>query len=189
MRKLEGRQHIVVGTPGRVYDMISRKVLRTQDILLSATMPTDVLDVTTRFMRKPVKNSREERGVDPRWYQAVLHLCGEGRVEVGHVVRSLRDPDYHAGRHFLQHPKEGRLVDRENAQQRFYRFRHARRYGPEGARCYYARIPLRLEPSIDHHRPFGQRHRRATSLPGHKLRPANQPRELHPQDRSRRKVW
>merc|ERR1712001_128836 len=55
MRKLEGRQHIVVGTPGRVYDMISRKVLRTQDIQLSATMPTDVLDVTTRFMRKPVK--------------------------------------------------------------------------------------------------------------------------------------
>merc|ERR1712142_179070 len=32
MRKLEGGQHIVVGTPGRVYDMISRKVLRTQDI-------------------------------------------------------------------------------------------------------------------------------------------------------------
>ena len=28
MRKLESGQHIVVGTPGRVYDMISRKVLR-----------------------------------------------------------------------------------------------------------------------------------------------------------------
>jgi len=89
VRKLEVGQHIVVGTPGRVYDMISRKVLRTteiqqfvldeademlsrgfkdqiydvfrhlnkeiQVILLSATMPTDVLDVTTRFMRKPVK--------------------------------------------------------------------------------------------------------------------------------------
>jgi len=89
VRKLEAGQHIVVGTPGRVYDMISRKVLRTQEIqqfvldeademlsrgfkdqiydvfrhlnkeiqviLLSATMPTDVLDVTTRFMRKPVK--------------------------------------------------------------------------------------------------------------------------------------
>jgi len=89
VRKLEVGQHIVVGTPGRVYDMISRKVLRTQEIqqfvldeademlsrgfkdqiydvfrhlnkeiqviLLSATMPTDVLDVTTRFMRKPVK--------------------------------------------------------------------------------------------------------------------------------------
>ena len=32
MRKLDAGQHIVVGTPGRVYDMISRKVLRPTDI-------------------------------------------------------------------------------------------------------------------------------------------------------------
>jgi len=89
MRKLEAGQHIVVGTPGRVYDMISRKVLRTHDIkqfvldeademlsrgfkdqiydvfrhlnseiqviLLSATMPAEVLEVTTRFMRNPIR--------------------------------------------------------------------------------------------------------------------------------------
>merc|ERR1712223_23065 len=88
MRKLDNGQHIVVGTPGRVFDMISRKVLRTADIkqfvldeademlsrgfkdqiydvfrhlkpdiqvvLLSATMPEDVLEVTKRFMRKPI---------------------------------------------------------------------------------------------------------------------------------------
>merc|ERR1712142_1258161 len=87
MRKLEAGQHIVVGTPGRVFDMISRKVLKTQDIkmfvldeadvilsrgfkdqiydvfrhldskiqviLLSATMPADVMEVTTKFMREP----------------------------------------------------------------------------------------------------------------------------------------
>merc|ERR1719432_540181 len=87
MRKLESGVHIVVGTPGRVYDMISRKYLRTsgikmfvldeademlsrgfkdqiydvfrhldskiQVILLSATMPADVMDVTTKFMRDP----------------------------------------------------------------------------------------------------------------------------------------
>merc|ERR1711874_243568 len=79
MRKLDAGQHIVVGTPGRVFDMISRKVLRTYDIkmfvldeademlsrgfkdqiydvfrhlnsniqvvLLSATMPAEVLEV------------------------------------------------------------------------------------------------------------------------------------------------
>jgi len=89
MRKLDHGQHIVVGTPGRVFDMISRKVLRTADIkqfvldeademlsrgfkdqiydvfrhlnqeiqviLLSATMPSEVLEVTTRFMREPVR--------------------------------------------------------------------------------------------------------------------------------------
>ncbi|GFU30500.1 eukaryotic initiation factor 4A-II [Nephila pilipes] len=89
IRKLELGVHVVVGTPGRVYDMISRKALRTdhirifvldeademlsrgfkdqiydvftkmpssiQVILLSATMPADVLEVTKKFMRNPVR--------------------------------------------------------------------------------------------------------------------------------------
>jgi len=80
--------HVVVGTPGRVFDMISRNVLKSdgmkmfvldeademlsrgfkdqiydvfrklpnniQVILLSATMPEDVLEVTKRFMRDPI---------------------------------------------------------------------------------------------------------------------------------------
>lgn len=80
--------HVVVGTPGRVYDMIQRQALRPdrikmfvldeademlsrgfkeqiydvfkllpndmQVILLSATMPNEVLDVTKRFMRDPI---------------------------------------------------------------------------------------------------------------------------------------
>ncbi|KAK9468686.1 P-loop containing nucleoside triphosphate hydrolase protein [Lipomyces arxii] len=84
----EGVQ-IVVGTPGRVQDMIQRRFLRTDNIklfvldeademlshgfkdqiydifqllppstqvvLLSATMPKEVLDVTTKFMRDPVR--------------------------------------------------------------------------------------------------------------------------------------
>lgn len=88
-RKLELGTHVVVGTPGRVNDMIDRKVLSTrriklfvldeademlsrgfndqiyyvfkqlnndvQVILLSATMPTDVLEVSTKFMRDPVR--------------------------------------------------------------------------------------------------------------------------------------
>ncbi|KAI9348285.1 DEAD-domain-containing protein [Zopfochytrium polystomum] len=89
MRKLESGVHIVVGTPGRVYDMINRGALRadnikmfvldeademlsrgftdqiydvfqllppsTQVVLLSATMPADVLQVTEKFMRSPVR--------------------------------------------------------------------------------------------------------------------------------------
>jgi translation initiation factor 4A len=81
--------HIVVGTPGRVFDMIKRRNLdvrsirqfvldeademlsrgfkdqiydvfrnlptTTQVILLSATMPTEVLEVTKKFMREPVR--------------------------------------------------------------------------------------------------------------------------------------
>ncbi|KAI5955770.1 TIF1 [Candida jiufengensis] len=80
---------IVVGTPGRVFDMIERRYFRTdkvkmfildeademlssgfkeqiynifrllpettQVVLLSATMPQDVLEVTTKFMNNPVR--------------------------------------------------------------------------------------------------------------------------------------
>lgn len=81
--------HIVVGTPGRVFDMINRRSLKTdsvkifcldeademlsrgfkdqiyevfqhlpqdtQVVLLSATMPADVLEVTKKFMREPIR--------------------------------------------------------------------------------------------------------------------------------------
>ncbi|KAF5895038.1 eukaryotic initiation factor 4A-I, partial [Clarias magur] len=81
--------HIVVGTPGRVFDMLNRRYLSPkyikmfaldeademlsrgfkdqiyeifqklstdiQVILLSATMPQEVLDVTTKFMRDPIR--------------------------------------------------------------------------------------------------------------------------------------
>lgn len=89
IRTLQSGVHIVVGTPGRVYDMISRRALKLNSIaqffldeademlsrgfkdqiydifkflpetvqvcLFSATMPLDVLEVTERFMREPVR--------------------------------------------------------------------------------------------------------------------------------------
>jgi translation initiation factor 4A len=89
MEKLKEGAHVVVGTPGRVFDMINRKALRTdhikifcldeademlargfreqiydifqllpqetQVVLLSATMPAEVLDVTQKFMRDPIR--------------------------------------------------------------------------------------------------------------------------------------
>jgi len=89
MAKLQDGCHVVVGTPGRVYDMINRRALKTdhlkmfcmdeademlsrgfkdqmyevfqllpqdtQVVLLSATMPADVLEVTKKFMRDPIR--------------------------------------------------------------------------------------------------------------------------------------
>jgi ATP-dependent RNA helicase len=89
IRKLDYGQHIVSGTPGRVFDMIRRKNLRTrhikmlildeademlsrgfreqiydvyrylppdvQVIVLSATLPHDVLELTSKFMKDPVR--------------------------------------------------------------------------------------------------------------------------------------
>jgi translation initiation factor 4A len=87
--KLEKGVHVVVGTPGRVFDMINRGYLvaehikmfvldeademlsrgfkeqiyevfqllpeKIQVVLLSATMPTEVLDVTKNFMNNPIQ--------------------------------------------------------------------------------------------------------------------------------------
>ncbi|XP_065756909.1 eukaryotic initiation factor 4A-II-like isoform X2 [Phocoena phocoena] len=90
MQKLQAEApHIVVGTPGRVFDMLNRRYLSPkwikmfvldeademlsrgfkdqiyeifqklntsiQVVLLSATMPTDVLEVTKKFMRDPIR--------------------------------------------------------------------------------------------------------------------------------------
>jgi len=89
MRKLESGVQIVVGTPGRVFDMISRRALRPENIrlfvldeademlsrgfkdqiyevfrylpadiqvgLFSATMPNEVLELTQKFMRDPIR--------------------------------------------------------------------------------------------------------------------------------------
>lgn len=89
MRKLEHGVHMVSGTPGRVYDMIKRRSLRTRNIrvlildeademlskgfkdqiydvyrylppetqvvLVSATLPHEVLEMTNKFMTDPVR--------------------------------------------------------------------------------------------------------------------------------------
>mmetsp|Transcript_20733 Transcript_20733/g.42657 ORF Transcript_20733/g.42657 Transcript_20733/m.42657 type:complete len:412 (-) Transcript_20733:1221-2456(-) len=89
IRTLQQGVHVVVGTPGRVNDMITRRALRLENMkqffldeademlsrgfkeqiydifkflpeqvqvcLFSATMPLDVLEVTDRFMREPIR--------------------------------------------------------------------------------------------------------------------------------------
>merc|ERR1712147_43020 len=89
IRTLQNGVHVVVGTPGRVYDMINRRALRLADTkifaldeademlsrgfkdqiydvfkflpeqvrvaLFSATMPLEVLEITSRFMQEPIR--------------------------------------------------------------------------------------------------------------------------------------
>lgn len=89
IRTLQDGVHVVVGTPGRVYDMIQRRALRldavrmfaldeademlsrgfkdqiydvfkympetVQCTIFSATMPLEVLEVTQKFMRDPIR--------------------------------------------------------------------------------------------------------------------------------------
>eukprot|EP00246_Nothoceros_aenigmaticus_P017560 TRINITY_DN8686_c0_g1_i1.p1 TRINITY_DN8686_c0_g1~~TRINITY_DN8686_c0_g1_i1.p1 ORF type:complete len:409 (+),score=57.60 TRINITY_DN8686_c0_g1_i1:265-1491(+) len=89
IRKLEYGVHVVSGTPGRVFDMIKRRTLRTraikllildesdemlsrgfkdqiydvyrflspelQVVLVSATLPNEILEMTDRFMTDPIR--------------------------------------------------------------------------------------------------------------------------------------
>src|SRR5690348_3321126 len=89
MKNLSDGVHIVVGTPGRVLDMMNKKILQLtylkifvldeademlsrgfldsikqvisfipetcQIALFSATMPKDIIDITSKFMNDPVR--------------------------------------------------------------------------------------------------------------------------------------
>ena len=89
MRKLDYGQHVVSGTPGRVFDMIQRRSLRTRSVkmlildeademlnkgfkeqiydvyrylppatqvcLISATLPHEILEMTSKFMTDPIR--------------------------------------------------------------------------------------------------------------------------------------
>jgi len=89
IKRLEHGVHVVSGTPGRVYDMISRKALSTrgikmlvldeadetlnrgfkeqiydiyrflppttQVVLISATLPQEILDMSSKFMNNPIR--------------------------------------------------------------------------------------------------------------------------------------
>jgi len=89
LKNLQGGVHVVVGTPGRVYDMLRRRALRADSIkmfvldeademlsrgfkdqiydifqllppklqvgVFSATLPPEALEITRKFMNKPVR--------------------------------------------------------------------------------------------------------------------------------------
>ena len=65
MRKLDEGQHIVVGTPGRVFDMISRKILRPNYI------KQFVLDEADEML---------SRGFKDQIYDVFRHLNQETQV-------------------------------------------------------------------------------------------------------------
>ena len=127
IRTLQQGVHVVVGTPGRVFDMINRRALRLTDVrlfaldeademlsrgfkdqiyeifkflpeqvrvaLFSATMPLEILEITSRFMQDPIRISGEARRAHARGHQAVLHRGRARGVEARHPVRPVRDAD------------------------------------------------------------------------------------------------
>lgn len=137
MRILEAGVLVVVGTPGRVFDMLRRRALVADHIkifcldeademlsrgfkdqiydifqllppklqvgVFSATLPPEALEITRKFMNKPVRIlvKRDEltlEGIkqfhinietirmDFARYQTILRQCGERRMEIGHPL-------------------------------------------------------------------------------------------------------
>merc|ERR1712173_99030 len=85
MNKLNSGVHIVVGTPGRVFDMISRRVLRVNDIkmfvldeadeMLSRGFKDQIYDVfrnLNQVHEGTCQNPGQEGGAYPRGYQTIL---------------------------------------------------------------------------------------------------------------------
>jgi len=190
IRTLQDGVHVVVGTPGRVYDMIQRRALRLDSVQLfvldeademlsrgfkeqiydvfkympetvqctifSATMPLEVLEVTSKFMRDPIRIlvKRDELTLEgiKQFYIAIEReewkletLCDLyatltiTQVGLGTLLRTYLQ---HArlllslllcewsGHHLLQHAEKGGLVDGADAGPRLHRLLHARRHGP-----------------------------------------------------------
>jgi translation initiation factor 4A len=120
INRLRGGQHVVVGTPGRVYDMISRQHLRVDDLLtfvldeademlshgfkdkiydifktlpsnvqvclFSATMPPEILDMTSKFMRDAVRILVKKKRTDTGRYSAILCRYRQGRMEARYFM-------------------------------------------------------------------------------------------------------
>jgi superfamily II DNA/RNA helicase len=182
IRKLEYGQHVVSGTPGRVFDMIRRRSLRTRNIkmlvldeadellnkgfkdqiydvyrylppatqvvLLSATLPYDVLEMTTKFMTDPIRIlvKRDELTLEgiKQFFVAVEKedwkfdtLCDlYDTLTITQAVifcNTRRKVSVYAVRCTLCSPfSVGGLVDRKDAFIQLHRLVHARRNGAEG---------------------------------------------------------
>lgn len=138
-RILSAGVHVVVGTPGRVYDMLRRRCLRADSIkmfvldeademlsrgfkdqiydifqllppklqvgVFSATLPPEALEITRKFMNKPVRgrgraSGRQEgagrqqlahrRGVLPA--EGCQAPCCRGRFRVRYAQRAAAAP-------------------------------------------------------------------------------------------------
>ena len=130
---------VVVGTPGRVQQMIEKDALRLEALkvfvldeademlsiglkdqiykmfrhlpedvqvcLFSATLPQDVLDITTRFMRNPARILVKKDELTLLGIKQFLVFVEQIVLEIRHAVRLARDSAHHTGNYLLQHKR------------------------------------------------------------------------------------
>lgn len=219
MAKLQEGVHIVVGTPGRVFDMIQRRALKTdhikifcldeademlsrgfkdqiydvfqllppstQVVLLSATMPQDVLEVTTKFMRDPIRIlvKRDELTLEgiKQFYIAVekeewkLDTLSD-LYETVTITQAVIFCNTRRKVDWLTEKLQSRefTVSGKSSTTHFYLtiwpdshspyYSHARRYGTSSTRSHYERVPIWFISSSYYHGFARPRYRCPTSI-------------------------
>ena len=193
IRKLEYGQHVVSGTPGRVFDMIRRRSLRTRNIkmlvldeadellnkgfkdqiydvyrylppatqvvLLSATLPYDVLEMTTKFMTDPIRIlvKRDELTLEgikqffvavekEDWkFDTLCDLYDTLTITQAVIFCNTRRKVSHCRfvSEVLAHLVSGRLAHGEDACSELHCVLHARRDGSKRKRRHHAGVPQR----------------------------------------------
>jgi ATP-dependent RNA helicase len=237
IRRLDAGVHAVSGTPGRVFDMIKRRNLRTraikmlvideademlsqgfkeqiydiyrylppacQVVLISATLPNEILEMTNKFMTDPVRIlvKRDELTLEgiKQFFVAVEReewkfdtLCDlydtltiTQAVIFCNTKKKVRLPTRHHHGPLGSHPRfsspltprrfrAGRLAYQQDAPSQLHRQRHAWGYAAKGARRHHGRVSGWGLACAHRHRHLGPRHRCAAGLACHLLRFAQQ---------------
>ena len=76
----------------QIYDVYWHLPPSSQVFILSATLPHDVLNMTTKLMTNPISILVKHDGLTLEDYQAILRRRGEGRVEFQRIDNTLSQP-------------------------------------------------------------------------------------------------
>ncbi|EHB16427.1 Eukaryotic initiation factor 4A-I [Heterocephalus glaber] len=82
----EADEMLSCGFKDQIYDIFQKLNSNTQVVLLSATVPSDVLEVTREVHEGPHSDSHQEGRVDLGGYLPVLHQHGKRGMEAAHIV-------------------------------------------------------------------------------------------------------
>lgn len=149
----EADEMLSQGFKDQIYDIYRYLPPTTQVVLISATLPHEILEMTTKFMSNPVRIlvKRDELTLEgiKQFFVAVEKeewkfdtLCDlydtltitqvRSRFSLWSAVNGESEPLFCPGCHLLQHPTQGRLAHREDARSQFHRLRYAQRDAPVG---------------------------------------------------------
>ena len=101
----EADEMLSIGFKDQIYKMFRHLPEDVQVCLFSATLPQDVLDITTRFMRNPARILVKKDELTLLGIKQFLVFVEQRVLEIRHAVRLVRDSVHHTGNYLLQHKR------------------------------------------------------------------------------------